>query len=218
MNDIYLLNDMHVSGIKNIPLLGIRFLPRQIDILKYDALVFTSKNAVYALDSFNPKWKSVPCFVIAQKTANVLEQLGGNVAFIGNSGHGNDFASELIPVLKNKRVLYLRAKKVVSNLVSLLKEAHINVDEAIIYETACNKIKHLEVPKPGSVIIFSSPSTIECFFENFSWESSYKAVAIGQTTAQYLPTYVPYVVSKTTSIEDCIALAKEEAMGLNNGK
>jgi|AYRG01.1.fsa_nt_gi uroporphyrinogen-III synthase len=218
MNDIYLLNDMHVSGIKNIPLLGIRFLPRQIDILKYDALVFTSKNAVYALDSFNPKWKSVPCFVIAQKTANVLEQLGGNVAFIGNSGHGNDFASELIPVLKNKRVLYLRAKKVVSNLVSLLKEAHINVDEAIIYETACNKIKHLEVPKPGSVIIFSSPSTIECFFENFSWESSYKAVAIGQTTAQYLPTYVPYVVSKTTSIEDCIALAKEEAMALNNGK
>lgn len=218
MNDIYLLNDMHVSGIKNIPLLGIRFLPRQIDILKYDALVFTSKNAVYALDSFNPKWKSVPCFVIAQKTANVLEQLGGNVAFIGNSGHGNDFASELIPVLKNKRVLYLRAKKVVSNLVSLLKEAHINVDEAIIYETACNKIKHLEVPKPGSVIIFSSPSTIECFFENFSWESSYKAVAIGQTTAQYLPTYVPYVVSKTTSIEDCIALAKEEAMALNNAK
>lgn len=218
MNDIYLLNDMHVSGIKNIPLLGIRFLPRQIDILKYDALVFTSKNAVYALDSFNLKWKSVPCFVIAQKTANVLEQLGGNVAFIGNSGHGNDFASELIPVLKNKRVLYLRAKKVVSNLVSLLKEAHINVDEAIIYETACNKIKHLEVPKPGSVIIFSSPSTIECFFENFSWESSYKAVAIGQTTAQYLPTYVPYVVSKTTSIEDCIALAKEEAMALNNGK
>jgi len=218
MNDIYLLNDMHVSGIKNIPLLGIRFLPRHIDILKYDALVFTSKNAVYALDSFNPKWKSVPCFVIAQKTANVLEQLGGNVAFIGNSGHGNDFASELIPVLKNKRVLYLRAKKVVSNLVSLLKEAHINVDEAIIYETACNKIKHLEVPKPGSVIIFSSPSTIECFFENFSWESSYKAVAIGQTTAQYLPTYVPYVVSKTTSIEDCIALAKEEAMALNNGK
>jgi uroporphyrinogen-III synthase len=107
---------------------------------------------------------------------------------------------------------------VVSNLVSLLKEAHINVDEAIIYETACNKIKHLEVPKPGSVIIFSSPSTIECFFENFSWESSYKAVAIGQTTAQYLPTYVPYVVSKTTSIEDCIALAKEEAMALNNGK
>jgi len=218
MNDIYLLNDMSVDGVKNIPLLGIRFLPKQINILEYDALVFTSKNAAYALDSFNDTWKNVPCFVIAQKTAKIIEALGGSIAYVGNSGHGNEFASELIPVLKNKRVLYLRAKKVVSNLFSLLKEAHINVDEAIIYETACNKIKNLEVPKKGSVIIFSSPSTIECFFENFSWDSSYKAVVIGQTTAQYLPKHVPYVVSKSTSIEECIALAKEEAMVVNNGK
>lgn len=211
MNDIYLLNDMQISGIKNIPLLGIRFLPIQIDILQYDALVFTSKNAVYALDSFNPNWKKVPSFVIAKKTANVVKQLGGNVAFIGNSGHGNDFASELIPHLKNKKVLYLRAKKVVSSLVSLLKEAHIDVDKEIIYETTCNTVEKLQMPKKGSVIIFSSPSTIECFFENFSWDNSYKAVVIGKTTAQYLPQEIPYVVSKTTSIEDCIALAKEEA-------
>jgi len=218
MNDIYLLNDMKVDGVKNIPLLGIRFLSKQINVLEYDALVFTSKNAAYALDSFNIEWRSVPCFVIAQKTAKVIEELGGNIAYIGNSGHGNEFALELTDVLKGKKVLYLRAKKVVSRLVPLLKQAHIDVDEAIIYETACNKIENPEVPKKGSVIIFSSPSTIECFFENFAWNSSYKAVVIGQTTAQYLPKQVPYVVSKSTSIEECIALAKEEAMVGNNGK
>ncbi|MFA6788472.1 MAG: uroporphyrinogen-III synthase [Arcobacteraceae bacterium] len=210
MSDIYLLNDIQIKGIKNIPLLGIRFLPQEIDVLQYDALVFTSKNAVYSLDSFNTQWKKVPSFVIASKTAKVVESLAGNVAFVGNSGHGNEFARELIPVLKNKKVLYVKAKKVVSNLAGLLKENNIVVDEIIAYETACNALVNPEIPAKNSVIIFSSPSTIECFFDNFVWDESYKAVVIGQTTANFLPKNIRYVVSKTTSIEDCIALAKEQ--------
>lgn len=211
MNDIYLLNDMQIKGIKNIPLLGIRFLPQEIDILKYDALVFTSKNAVYSLDSFNQQWKDIPSYVIAHKTAKIVESLGGNIAFVGNSGHGNEFALELMPVLQNKKVLYIKAKKVVSNLGTLLKEALIDVDEFVAYETACNCLENPEIPAKNAVIIFSSPSTIECFFENFTWDESYKAVVIGQTTANYLPKHISYVISKSTSIEDCIALAKEQA-------
>lgn len=211
MNDIYILNDMKIEGVKNIPLLGIRFLPTDINILDYDALLFTSKNAVYSLDSFNQNWKEVPSFVIAPKTANIIEKLGGKIGFVGSSGHGNEFATELIPVLKNKKALYLRAKKVVSNLIPLLKEAHIDVTDTIIYETACNKLENIEIPAKNSVIIFSSPSTINCFFDNFSWDQSYQAVVIGETTAKYLPHNISYFVSKTTSIDDCIALAKELA-------
>lgn len=210
MREIYLLNDMQIEGIKNIPLLGIRFLPQEIDIKKYDALIFTSKNAVYSLDSFNKEWKNIPSFVIAPKTAKVVELLEGNIAFVGKSGHGNEFAHELIPLLKNKKVLYVKAKKVVSNLAGLLKEANIDVDEIIAYETACNTLESPEIPAKNSVIIFSSPSTIECFLDNFIWDESYKAVVIGQTTANYLPKNIRYVVSQTTSIEDCIALAKEQ--------
>ena len=210
MHEIYLLNDMQIEGIKNIPLLGIRFLPQEIDIKKYDALIFTSKNAVYSLDSFNKEWKNIPSFVIAPKTAKVVELLEGNIAFVGNSGHGNEFAHELIPLLKNKKVLYVKAKKVVSNLAGLLKKANIDVDEIIAYETACNTLENPEIPAKNSVIIFSSPSTIECFLDNFIWDETYKAVVIGQTTANYLPKNIRYVVSKTTSIEDCIALAKEQ--------
>lgn len=210
MSHIYILNDMKIEGVKNIPLLGIRFLPQEIDLSKYDGLIFTSKNAVYALDSFKPQWKDIPSFVIASKTAKIVQELEGKVAFIGNSGHGNEFANELIPHLRNKKVLYLKAKKVVSNLGNLLKEAHIQVDEKVIYETACNILQNKEIPPKNSVIIFSSPSTIECFFDNYSWDKSYTAVAIGQTTALYLPDDVSYVISKSTSIEDCIALAKEQ--------
>lgn len=211
MSPIYILNDMQIEGIRNIPLLGIRFLPQEINLLKYDALIFTSKNAVYALDSFNSQWKEIPSFVIARKTAKIVEELNGKIGFVGNSGHGNEFAEELIPQLTGKRVLYLKAKKVVSNLGTLLKKANIQIDEKVIYETACNTLERKEIPEKNSVIIFSSPSTIECFFDNFSWDKSYTAVAIGHTTAQYLPKDVSYVISKSTSIEDCIALAQEYA-------
>lgn len=212
MNDIYILNDMKIEGIKNIPLLGIRFLPNDINFLEYDALIFTSKSAAYSIDSFNQDWKKVPSYVIASKTAKVIKELGGNVAFIGNSGHGNDFACELMPVLKNKKALYLRAKKVVSNLMPLLKNENLDVSDIVVYETACNTVENIELPSKNSVIIFSSPSTIECFFNNFSWDESYKAVVIGETTAKYLPKDIPFFVSKTTSIEDCIALASKLAL------
>ena len=211
MSDIYLLNDMKIEGIKNIPLLEIQFIPEELDVEKYDVLVFTSKNAAYSLDSFNNKWKNIPCYVIAPKTAKVIEELGGKIGFVGNSGHGNEFAAELMPHLKNKKVLYLKAKRVVSNLVGLLKDAKIDITDVVVYETIQKQRNHNEIPSKNSVIIFSSPSTVEYFFENFTWDESYKAVVIGHTTAKYLPEEIAYVVSKTTSIDDCIALAKEEA-------
>ena len=58
-------------------------------------------------------------------------------------------------------------------------------------------------------IIFSSPSSVECFFKNYTWDESYKAVVIGKTTAKYLPSNVEYIISKETSIDVCIKLAKK---------
>ncbi|WP_419769762.1 MAG: uroporphyrinogen-III synthase [Candidatus Marinarcus sp.] len=212
MNSIYILNDMKIDGIKNIPLLGIRYIKNEMDLLQYDALIFTSKNAVYSLDSFNKDWKKVPAYVIASKTAAVIQKEGGNVCFIGKSGHGNDFANELIPLLKNKKALYIKAKKVVSDLCDILKSNGIDIKTVTTYETQCNELTAYTAPELNSVIIFSSPSTIECFFKIFDWDSSYKAVVIGETTAKYLPKNINYKISPTTSIEDCILLAKQEAL------
>ncbi len=207
MSDIYLLNDMKFEGIKNIPLLKINYLPQKLNLDNYDALIFTSKNAIYAIDSFCKDWKNIPSFAITLKTANIIKKLGGKVSFVGKNGHGNEFALELIPYLKNKRVLFLRAKEVVSNLTKLLKDANISIDDIAIYETVCNEVKISNLPK-NSVIIFSSPSTVKFFFEKFAWDDSYKAVAIGRTTENYLPKYINCNISKTTSIKDCIELAK----------
>ncbi|MCG3693318.1 uroporphyrinogen-III synthase [Aliarcobacter butzleri] len=207
MKKIYLLNEQKHEGIENLEVFQIEYIKSDVDLKKYDALVFTSKNGVKAINSFNQDWKNIPSYAIAQKTANTIMKLGGVVEFIGNSGHGNDFAYELKNVLKDKKVLYVKALKTVSNLPNILKENGMFLDEIIAYKTSCKKSNI--ILEENSIFIFTSPSSVECFFKQYSWKNSYKAIVIGKTTAEFLPSNINYEISSQTSVEECIKLAKQ---------
>lgn len=207
MKKIYLLNEQKHEGIENLEVFQIEYIKSDVDLKKYDALVFTSKNGVKAINSFNQDWKNIPSYAIAQKTANTIIKLAGVVEFIGNSGHGNDFAYELKNVLKDKKVLYVKALKTVSNLPNILKENGIFLDEIIAYKTSCKKSNI--ILEENSIFIFTSPSSVECFFKQYSWKNSYKAIVIGKTTAEFLPSNINYEISSQTSVEECIKLAKQ---------
>ncbi|WP_323596673.1 uroporphyrinogen-III synthase [Aliarcobacter butzleri] len=207
MKKIYLLNEQKHEGIENLEVFQIEYIKSDVDLKKYDALVFTSKNGVKAINSFNQDWKNIPSYAIAQKTANTIMKLGGVIEFIGNSGHGNDFAYELKNVLKDKKVLYVKALKTVSNLPNILKENGIFLDEIIAYKTSCKKSNI--ILEENSIFIFTSPSSVECFFKQYSWKNSYKAIVIGKTTAEFLPSNINYEISSQTSVEECIKLAKQ---------
>ncbi|MDN5099413.1 uroporphyrinogen-III synthase [Aliarcobacter butzleri] len=207
MKKIYLLNEQKHEDVENLEVFQIEYIKSDIDLKKYDALVFTSKNGVKAINSFNQDWKNIPSYAIAQKTANTIMKLGGVIEFIGNSGHGNDFAYELKNVLKDKKVLYVKALKTVSNLPNILKENGISLDEIIAYKTSCKKLNI--ILEENSIFIFTSPSSVECFFKQYSWKNSYKAIAIGKTTAEFLPSNINYEISSQTSVEECIKLAKQ---------
>ena len=207
MAKIYLLSNQIYAEVENLEVFKIEYIESKIDLLKYDALIFTSKNAIYSLESFNKDWKKIPSFAIAPKTAQVIEKLGGKIAFTGITSHGNDFAQELIALLKNKKVLYIKALKTVSNLVDILKNNDVLLDELVVYKTSCKKSN--VALENNSVFIFTSPSSVECFFQQYSWNDSYKAIVIGKTTALYLPKNVDYTISSKTSIDECIKLAKQ---------
>lgn len=207
MAKIYLLSNQIYTEVENLEVFKIEYIESKIDLLKYDALIFTSKNAIYSLESFNKDWKKIPSFAIAPKTAQVIEKLGGKIAFTGITSHGNDFAQELIALLKNKKVLYIKALKTVSNLVDILKNNDVLLDELVVYKTSCKKSN--VALENNSVFIFTSPSSVECFFQQYSWNDSYKAIVIGKTTALYLPKNVDYTISSETSIDECIKLAKQ---------
>lgn len=210
MAKIYLLSNQKYENVENLEVFQIKYIKSHINLLDYDALIFTSKNAVYSLDSFNKDWKKIPSFVIAPKTSQIIKNLGGIVSFTGITSHGNEFAKELIDLLKNKKVLYIKALKTVSNLLEILKENKILVDELIAYETSCKQSNI--ILENNSIFIFTSPSSVECFFSQYSWNETFKAIVIGKTTAEYLPKNVNYLISPQTSIDECINLAKQSLL------
>ncbi len=207
MAKTYLLSNQKFDGVVNLEVFKIKYIPSDLDLKKYDVLIITSKNAIYSLNSFNNDWIKIPCYAIAEKTADVIQKTGGILEYTGSSGHGNDFAKELKDKLKNKKALYIRAKKVVSNLTTILKESNIDVDELITYETVCNDKLNVTIEK-DSTIIFTSPSCVKCFFKNYTWDKSFKAIVIGKTTSKYLPSYVNFEISPGRSIEECIKLSQ----------
>ena len=210
MSKIYLLNDQKYQDIENLDVFGIEYISSNIDLSAYDALIFTSKNAIYSLDSFNKIWKNIPAYAIAPKTANIIEKLGGKLVFTGETSHGDEFANELILKLKDKKVLYIKALKTVSNLVEILKTNKIDIKELVTYKTSCKKSNI--ILEDNSIFIFTSPSSVECFFKQYTWNNTYKAIVIGKTTANYLPANINYKISSITSIEECIKLAKSELL------
>ncbi len=207
--NIYVLNDKKVKWAKNLPVIKIEAIKVDFDFSKYDAVIFTSKNAIYTLNSYNQEWKTKPLYVIAPQTAKVASNFGGKIKFVSKEKHGDEFANELVPLLKNKKVLYIRGSKVVTNLVETLNSNGVICDEAIVYQTVCVDFKkRITLPKK-SVIIFSSPSTIECFLKNADWDESYIAVSIGHTTQKYFPLYIKPALSETTSLDSCVKKAIE---------
>ena len=207
MAKIYLLSNQKYQNVENLEVFHIEYIKSNIDLSFYDALIFTSKNAIYSLDSFNKKWKEIDSFAIAPKTANIIKQMGGKVVFTGITSHGDEFAQELMALLKNKKVLYIKALRTVSNLVNILKENNILIDELVTYQTSCKK-SNISL-EDNSVFIFTSPSSVECFFNQYKWKDNYKAIVIGKTTAKYLPKEVHYTISSETSIDVCINLAQQ---------
>lgn len=206
--NIYLLGDKKIPWAKNIPVFEIKTIKKDIDLSGYDALIFTSKNAVSVIDKIDKSWRKKDSYIIAPQTAKMVKRLKGKVAYLGKSHHGDEFAQELLEQLKpNQKVLYLRASKVVSSLVEILNQNNIKCDEKIVYETVCKKQKGKQKFPKDSTFIFSSPSTIECFFKNYTWKDTYKAISIGHTTQKYFPKEVNPILADTTSLDSCVRKA-----------
>ncbi|PLY11417.1 MAG: uroporphyrinogen-III synthase [Arcobacter sp.] len=205
--NIYLLNNQKKRWAKNIPLFKIDYLKKEIDLTKYDSLVFTSQNAATAVNNINKSWKEIPSYVIGKETAKKVKELGGNLKLIAQKSNNYDFTNELVSTLKNKKVLYIRGNKVTSNICSELIANNISCEEIILYENNyVEPLKKETLPK-NSKIIFSSPSTVEYFFKTFNWDYSFKAISIGKTTLKYFPSNIKPILSEKTSLNACIKKA-----------
>jgi len=206
--NIYVLNDQQVNYAKNLPMIQTISLNLNIDITQYDALIFTSKNGVKHCDAlFQNAWKKIPSYAISKDTAKQIKDLKGKLAFTGKEKHGDEFAYEILDHLKGKKAAYLGAQSIVSNFIEILHNNNIECDHIPIYQTVCRDYDKKLILPSRSIIIFSSPSTIECFFKNVEWDQSFTAISIGRTTAKYFPAFVNPVIADTPSLKSCVCKA-----------
>ncbi len=208
MRKIYLLNSDKFENIVNLPVIEINFFHKEINLDSYDALVFTSKNGVKAIDNIDKKWRQKKIYSIGQGTSKEIKKYNTNPIYTAINSYGDSFAKEIGESLKGKRVLFPRAKKVTSKLNEILKKIGVKLDEIIVYETVCKEHQDASKPEKDSVIIFTSPSTIKCFFKSFIWDESYKAVVIGKVTAKAMPQEIKFTYAKEQTIKSCIEVAK----------
>ncbi len=208
MSDIFVLSPKPFAGAANLPVIVFDYYDIEVDINPYKVLIFTSKNGVYALDQVNACWKSRDIYSIGSGTSEAIRALGGKITYEAKSSYGDHFATEIKKHLEGVKTLFIRPKTVTSRLGEILREAGVDLEEEILYETKCNDCDKLTKPPKGAFIIFSSPSTIDCFFRCFRWDESYTAVVIGEKTASFMPKKVPFVMSERQTIPACIELAE----------
>uniref|UniRef100_UPI00260804F1 uroporphyrinogen-III synthase n=1 Tax=uncultured Campylobacter sp. TaxID=218934 RepID=UPI00260804F1 len=196
------------ESVINLSVSKIEFLKFEINLSEYDALVATSKNAFNAL-KFNEisALENLPVFAIASGCAAAAKGLGFTQIYTGQNAHGDDFAREILPLLKGKKVLYLKGKDSASNFLEILQDGGVNIKAIIAYENVLNPCKMELKPPKNSILIFASPINVRNFLSNFGWDESYQTISIGKVTAKELKFTTP-IVSQNQDINACIALAK----------
>ncbi|WP_199919432.1 uroporphyrinogen-III synthase [Helicobacter enhydrae] len=161
-----------------------------LDFSRFDSLIFTSKNAVLALEKNAKKypqmdvWRQLPSYVIGRGTQKEVLACGGRVEYIAQNAHGAEFAQELCKILEGQRVCYLRAKITHSKLEEYLWQSRIDVSVQNAYESHPIALSQTQAPKEHSILLFTAPSAYKYFSQNFAWNTNYIAVALGQTTYQ----------------------------------
>ena len=210
MRKIYLVSNTKTAdeSVVNLSVSRIEFLKFDLNLSEFDLLVATSKNAFNAL-KFNEisALESLPVFAIASGCAAAAKGLGFTQIYTGQNAHGDDFAREILPLLKGKKVLYLKGKDSASNFLEILQGSGVNIKAIVAYENVLNPCKMELKPPKNSILIFASPINVRNFLSNFGWDESYQAISIGKVTTKELKFTTP-IVSQNQDINACIALAK----------
>jgi len=185
-----------------------KLLKNSIELKDVDTLLFTSKQAVVYTDKISKEWKSKKILAVGGATAKMAKELGATDIYHPKEFYGKSLAKDIIENFSDKKLLYIRPKVVAFDSKKFLSSFGIDIKEEIIYETNCIEYKNKTLDK-NAIIIFTSPSTIECFFKSFKWQNSYKAVVIGKTTLKNLSKDIDVYVANKPTIDACIEKALE---------
>ncbi len=169
--------EIHGKSLIEFKKITIKFLP------KTDWIFFSSKHAVRFFFEQKPElWPGVKFGCIGSSTSAELRAFGKRADFIGQSTDiklvGKQFSSKV----GNGRVLFPIARGSMQSIQWQMVKRD-NVVNLEVYAT----LKHSEEISPDhEIVIFTSPSNVESYFEKNTWQPNQKAIAMGDATGKAL--------------------------------
>ena len=207
MKNIYLFSTSSHPNAISIKSLEFTFFKPDIDFSKYDYLVITSKQALNALKQYDKdEYIDKKGLCVSDGSAKSYKALGGSILDLGD-GYGMELINIVKKYPKKTRWLYPRAKVTATNFYETLQKDGYNIDDYIVYQSSCSKDILEFRADDDAVLIFTSPSSVNCYLKNNTIKTTHKVVVIGRSTADALPSDVAYETSDLRDIESCIKLA-----------
>lgn len=168
------------------------------DILEYTHFIFTSKNAVsvfmdllHFYGSSKDCLTGKECLVIGASTANTLRAAGVNNMQIAKQ-ETQEGVIDLLDLLDLEQayIFYPRSSRARPTLSYYLRVRQLRHQICNLYDTKAASFSDLPPLAEFDEVVFTSPSTVEAFFEKYSIiPSSLKLTAIGPVTKESLDIY-----------------------------
>jgi len=147
-----------------------------------DWIFFSSKHAVKFFFEQKPDTGTSKIGVIGKATSTTLRQYGKRADFIGYSTDTRLTGKQFASLVKSGTVLFPQAK----DSMRTVQQQFVNkyqVKDLPVYETIQKPVA--DTPD-ADIMLFTSPSNVEAFFEKKKINSSQKVIAMGDATAHTL--------------------------------
>lgn len=167
-----------------------------------DWIFFASSNAVDHFFSQDPELKPKTKFaVIGRATEQELKKHNKNAAFVGSVNDTKVVGKKFAKTVGNETVLFPQAKGGLRTVQQQFEDA-AKLTDLVVYETV--KKENATLPDV-EILVFTSPSNVESFFEKGKISKDQKVIAIGKSTEKKLNEF---------GIASCILPASFDEVGL----
>ncbi|MDQ3047336.1 MAG: hydroxymethylbilane synthase [Bacteroidota bacterium] len=172
-------NGFKVDGVSYIETRKIKLT----EIPATDWIFFASSNAVAHFFDQKPEIKPKTKFgAIGKATEMELKKYDRNSAFVGSVPDTKVVGKKFAKTVGSETVLFPQAKGGLRTIQQQFEDA-TKVMDLVVYETV--KKENAELPD-AKVLVFTSPSNVESYFEKGKISSDQKVIAIGISTEKKL--------------------------------
>ena len=166
-------------------------------------VVFTSVNAVNAVNRLLPTKTFWKIFCIDHKTKKLVENIFGDEKIIGTADNAEQLAEKIIKNPCLQKVVFFCGDHRRDELPGKLKMNGIELEELVVYKTI--EKAHI-ISKVYDGILFFSPSAVKSFFSVNTITDPTQIFAIGATTAEEakLFTHSPIIIAEFPGKENLV--------------